>query len=133
MAVGEYRKQNAKYLENKVKLLKEKARYGWGNIDKNTVIGNEDFKRLVNEMPNNPIINTQSTSNQPLPKSSPTSASNSSASKAKPKSEKGKVLKKAVGWVKKHPKTSIGTGAGLAILGTGGYLGYQHLKNKKSK
>lgn len=41
------------------------------------------------------------------------------------------IIKKAVGWVKKHPKTSIGTGTGLAILGTGGYLAYRHNKNKK--
>lgn len=43
------------------------------------------------------------------------------------------IIKKAVGWVKKHPKTSIGTGAGLAILGTGGTLAYKHYKNKNKR
>ena len=48
------------------------------------------------------------------------------------KVEKSKgLLYRVTDWAKKHPKTSIGAGAGLAILGTGGYLGYQHYKNKK--
>ena len=50
------------------------------------------------------------------------------------KVEKSKgLLYRVTDWAKKHPKTSIGAGAGLAILGTGGYLGYQHYKNKNKR
>lgn len=50
------------------------------------------------------------------------------------KIEKSKgLLYRVTDWAKKHPKTSIGAGAGLAILGTGGTLAYKHYKNKNKR
>ena len=43
------------------------------------------------------------------------------------------IIKKVAGWTKKNPKLAIGGTLGAAAIGTGGYFGYKHFKNKNNK
>ena len=73
---------------------------------------------------------SEATGNKNTPKSEPTTTPKTEG-KVDKKVGKSGVFKRAVEWTKKHPKLAIGGTLGAAALGTGGYLGYRHYKNKK--
>ena len=66
-------------------------------------------------------------------KTEPTTTTPKTEGKVDKKVGKSGVFKRAVEWTKKHPKLAIGGTLGAAALGTGGYLGYQHYKNKNKR
>ena len=77
---------------------------------------------------------SEAAGNKNTPKTEPTTTTTpKTEGKVDKKVGKSGVFKRAVEWTKKHPKLAIGGTLGAAALGTGGYLGYQHYKNKNKR